>query len=103
MKKYTKKELVEIIERINKMQRTIFKYKKEYGREPTLDEISSILQEPIERIYEINQVLKELEEQDKQFEEELRLKKKNHSKDDILNARKKRNDNITIQDIKNDI
>ena len=51
MKDYSKEESVEIINRINKMQRIVFKYRKENGREPTDEEIASLLNESIERIW----------------------------------------------------
>ena len=101
MKKYSKEELVDITTRINIIERFIYRFKKQNGREPTIDEISNILQEPIERINEINQILKELEEQDKILENKLKLESAKHSKNDIIIARKKRKENKTLQDIKN--
>ena len=78
MKEYSKEESVEIINRINKMQRIVFKYKKENDREPTDKEIATLLNEPFERILEIKTILKELEEQDKAFE--LEYKTNPHTK-----------------------
>ena len=98
MREYSKEESVEIINRINKMQRIVFKYKKENGREPTDEEIASLLKESIERISELKAILKELEEQDKAFELEYRAKP--HNREDIENARKIRKNNKAIQDIK---
>lgn len=97
MKDYSKEESVEIINRINKMQRIVFKYRKENGREPTDEEIASLLNESIERISELKAILKELEEQDKAFELEYRAKP--HNREDIENARKIRKNNKAIQDM----
>ena len=99
MKEYSKEESVEIINRINKMQRIVFKYRKENGREPTDEEIASLLNESIERISELKAILKELEEQDKAFE--LEYKTTSHNKEDIEKAREIRKSNKAIQDIKN--
>ncbi len=98
MREYSKEESVEIINRINKMQRIVFKYRKENGREPTDEEIASLLNESIERISELKAILKELEEQDKAFE--LEYKTTSHNKDDIEKAREIRKSNKAIQDIK---
>ena len=98
MKEYSKEESVEIINRINKMQRIVFKYRKENGREPTDEEIASLLNESIERISELKAILKELEEQDKAFE--LEYKTTSHNKEDIEKAREIRKSNKAIQDIK---
>lgn len=98
MREYSKEESVEIINRINKMQRIVFKYRKENGREPTDEEIASILNESIERISELKATLKELEEQDKAFE--LEYKTTSHNKEDIEKAREIRKSNKAIQDIK---
>lgn len=98
MKDYSKEESVEIINRINKMQRIVFKYRKENGREPTDEEIASLLNESIERISELKAILKELEEQDKAFE--LEYKTTSHNKEDIEKAREIRKSNKAIQDIK---
>lgn len=97
MREYSKEESVEIINRINKMQRIVFKYRKENGREPTDEEIASLLNESIERISELKAILKELEEQDKAFELEYRAKP--HNREDIENARKIRKNNKAIQDM----
>lgn len=97
MKDYSKEESVEIINRINKMQRIVFKYRKEKEREPTDEEIASLLNESIERISELKAILKELEEQDKAFELEYRAKP--HNREDIENARKIRKNNKAIQDM----
>jgi len=56
MKKYSKEELVDITTRINIIQRFIYRFKKQNGRETTIDEISNILQEQIERINDINNI-----------------------------------------------
>ena len=85
MREYSKEESVEIINRINKMQRIVFKYRKENGREPTDEEIASLLNESIERISELKAILKELEEQDKAFE--LEYKTTSHNKEDIEKAK----------------
>ena len=98
MREYSKEESVEIINRINKMQRIVFKYRKENGREPTDEEIASLLNESIERISELKAILKELEEQDKAFE--LEYKTNPHTKKDIKKAREIRKNNKAIQDIK---
>lgn len=98
MKDYSKEESVEIINRINKMQRIVFKYRKENDREPTDKEIATLLNEPFERILEIKTILKELEEQDKAFE--LEYKTNPHTKKDIKKAREIRKNNKAIQDIK---
>ena len=98
MKEFSKDEIVEIANRINKMQRIVFKYKKENGREPTAEEIATLSNEPIERILEIKTILQELKEQDKAFE--LEYKTKPHNKEDIEKARKIRKNNKAIQDIK---
>ena len=97
MKEFSKEEMIEIAKRINKMQRIVFKYKKENGREPTDKEIATLLNEPFERILEIKTILKELEEQDKAFELEYRAKP--HNREDIENARKIRKNNKAIQDM----
>lgn len=97
MREYSKEESVEIINRINKMQRIVFKYRKENGREPTDEEIASLLNESIERISELKAILKELEEQDKAFELEYRAKP--HNREDIENAREIRKNNKAIQDM----
>lgn len=97
MKDYSKEESVEIINRINKMQRIVFKYRKEKEREPTDEEIATLLNEPLERILEIKTILQELEEQDKAFELEYRAKP--HNREDIENARKIRKNNKAIQDM----
>ena len=98
MREYSKEESGEIINRINKMQRIVFKYRKENGREPTDEEIASLLNESIERISELKAILKELEEQDKAFE--LEYKTTSHNKEDIEKAREIRKSNKAIQDIK---
>ncbi len=98
MREYSKEESVEIINRINKMQRIVFKYRKENGREPTDEEIASLLNESIERISELKAILKEFEEQDKAFE--LEYKTTSHNKEDIEKAREIRKSNKAIQDIK---
>ena len=98
MREYSKEESVEIINRINKMQRIVFKYRKENGREPTDEEIASLLNESIERISELKAILKELEEQDKAFE--LEYKTTSHNKEDIEKAREIKKSNKAIQDIK---
>lgn len=98
MKDYSKEESVEIINRINKMQRIVFKYRKEKEREPTDEEIATLLNEPLERILEIKTILQELEEQDKAFE--LEYKTTSHNKEDIEKAREIRKSNKAIQDIK---
>lgn len=98
MKQFSKEEMVEIANRINKMQRIVFKYKKENDREPTNEEIATLSNEPIERILEIKTILKELEEQDKAFE--LEYKTNPHTKEDIKKAREIRKNNKAIQDIK---
>ena len=97
MKDYSKEESVEIINRINKMQRIVFKYKKENDREPTDKEIATLLNEPFERILEIKTILKELEEQDKAFE--LEYKTNPHTKKDIKKAREIRKRKKAIKDI----
>ena len=96
MKELSKEEMVDIANRINKMQRIVFKYKKENGREPTDEEIATLSNEPLERILEIKTILQELEEQDKAFELEYRTKP--HNKEDIEKARKIRKNNRAIQD-----
>ena len=98
MKDYSKEESVEIINRINKMQRIVFKYRAEKEREPTDEEIATLLNEPLERILEIKTILQELEEQDKAFE--LEYKTTSHNKEDIEKAREIRKSNKAIQDIK---
>lgn len=98
MKKYSKEESIEIINRINKMQRTIHKFKNEHEREPTDEEIATLLNESVERIYEIKEILINLEEQEKAFE--LEYKTKSHNKEDIKKAREIRKNNKAIQDIK---
>lgn len=98
MKDYSKEESVEIINRINKMQRIVFKYRKEKEREPTDEEIATLLNEPLERILEIKTILQELEEQDKAFE--LEYKTTSYNKEDIEKAREIRKSNKAIQDIK---
>ena len=95
MKEFSKEEMLDIANRINKMQRIVFKYKKENGREPTDEEIATFSNEPLERILEIKTILQELEEQDKAFELEYRTK--SHNKEDIEKARKIRKNNRAIQ------
>lgn len=99
MKEYSKEESIEMVRRINKLQRYIFKFKKENEREPTEIEICNYLNESPERINEVNDFLKELEEQDKDFE----IEHKKHTKEDIEKARKIRKNNRIIQEIKKDL
>lgn len=97
MKEFSKEEMIEIAKRINKMQRIVFKYKKENGREPTDEEIATLLNEPVERILDIKEILHGFEEQDKAFE--LEYKTNPHTKDDVKKAREIRKNNKSIQDI----
>ena len=97
MKEFSKEEMVDIANRINKMQRIVFKYKKENGREPTDEEIATLSNEPLERILEIKTILQELEEQDKAFELEYRTKP--HNRENIEKAREIRKNNKAIQDM----
>ena len=68
MKEYKKEDIILIIERINKMNRFIFQYKKEKKKEPTNEEISIFMKEPIERIIELKNRIKELEKESNELE-----------------------------------
>ncbi|MBR2827873.1 MAG: hypothetical protein IKE70_01400, partial [Bacilli bacterium] len=68
MKEYKKEDIILIIERINKMNRFIFHYKKEKKKEPTNEEISIFMKEPIERIIELKNRIKELEKESNELE-----------------------------------
>lgn len=87
MRKYSKEESKELVNIINKIQRATFKYKRENGREPSIDEIAKIANESLEKIIEVKEVLKELEKQDEEINQEYKIIKK-HTKEDIENARK---------------
>lgn len=72
MKKYSKEDSIEIIDRINRIQRAAFHFKKENGREPTDEELNDILDEPIEKIAEIKEILREWEKEDEKQKIELK-------------------------------
>ena len=99
MKKYSKEELIEIVNRINKIQRFIFKFKKNNRREPTNEDIANILEEPIEKILEVKEILEEIERQDNELEHVLGLKTNKHTKEDIIKAREIRKAKKEIRDI----
>ena len=66
MNKYTIEEKIEIINKINEMQKVIRKYKKEKNKEPNNEEIAKLMNKSIEEIIEIKEFIqlsdKELEE-----------------------------------------
>ncbi|MBR2290102.1 MAG: hypothetical protein IJ867_05860 [Clostridia bacterium] len=95
MKEYNKEESIEMVNRINKMQRAIFKFKSENGREPSNDELASILEETLDRIIEIKDLLAELEKED----EKNKLVPTYHTKEDIEEAREIRKNKKVIKDI----
>lgn len=68
MKEYKKEDIILIIERINKMERFIFHYKKENLKEPTNEEISIFMKEPVESIIELKNMIKELEKESIELE-----------------------------------
>ena len=61
MKEYSDIEKILMVKSINEIQRTIFKFKKENGYEPSNEEISKILNIPIEKIIEIKEFVKSLD------------------------------------------
>ena len=61
MKEYSAIEKILMVKSINEIQRTIFKFKKENGYEPSNEEISKILNIPIEKIIEIKEFVKSLD------------------------------------------
>ena len=87
LKKYNREETNKIIDEINKMQRFIFKYKKEQGIEPTKEEIVKGINITDEDLEEINYILNEFKKQD----EELDIVPLKHTKEDIKKAREIRN------------
>ena len=95
MKKYSKEESIEIVARINKMQRAVFRFKNENGREPNNEELADILNETADRITEIKDLLIEFEEED----EKLKLESTHHTKEDIEKARAIRKNKKVIKDI----
>ena len=96
MKEYSLEEKKEMIDRINKMQREIFKFKKSNGREPNNDELVKLLNGSLSRIVEVKKFLSDLEKED----EKLELKQKKHTKDDIKKARELRKNKKEVRDIK---
>lgn len=52
------------------MERFIFHYKKENQKEPTNEEISIFMKEPVESIIELKNMIKELEEESIEYEKD---------------------------------
>ena len=96
MKEYSKEERKEIINRINKMQRAVFRFRKENGREPNTDELSNILNESLKKIIEIKDILLELEKEDKK----IKFEPMHHTKEDIEKAREIRKNKKIVNNIK---
>lgn len=95
MKEYSKEESIELVNKINKMQRFIFRYKKDNGKEPTSEEILKGINISSDELEELNSLLKELEEQDKEFE----YVPTKHSPEDIKKAREIRKSKKEVKDI----
>ncbi len=83
MKEYSEEERTIIINRINQMQKFKRKYKQEKKLEPTQEDIISGINITKKQLDEINSLLAELEKQD----EEYKLEKTYHTKEDIEKAR----------------
>ncbi len=97
MRKFNKDESIEIVNKINKIQRAEFKFKKENGREPNIEELSNLLNISIEIIDEVKKIIIELEKED----EKLNYKSIHHSKEEIKKIRDIRKNKKEIQKIKN--
>ena len=95
MKEYTKEEKIKLIDKINKIQRLEFNYKKENGKNHTNEEISYILNISIDNIIEIKEFIKNLNEEDKK----LALNSNHHTKKDIIKAREIRKNKKVIKDL----
>ena len=91
MKEFSKDEIVEITNRINKMQKATREFKQKNGREPNTQELAGLMQTTVGKVDEIKDILKELEEKDKkiglELEEKLVI-------DEDLKAKVKENLNI---------
>lgn len=91
MKEFSKDEIVEIANRINKMQKATREFKQKNGREPNTQELAGLMQTTVGKVDEIKDILKELEEENKknelQLEEKLVI-------DEDLKAKVKENLNI---------
>lgn len=95
MKEYTKEEKKELIDKINKIQRVEFNFKKEKGRNPTNEEISSILNLSLDNIIEIKEFVYYLKEEDKKLD----INPKHHTKEDIIAAREIRKNKKAIKNL----
>ena len=95
MRKFNKDESVEIVNRINKIQRAEFIFKKENGREQNIEELSNLLNISIETIDEIKKIIIELEKED----EKLTNKSIHHSVEEIKSLRDKRKNKKEIKKI----
>ena len=91
MKEFSKDEIVEITNRINKMQKATREFKQKNGREPNTQELAALMQTTVGKVDEIKDILKELEEKDKKIELELEEKL---VIDEDLKAKVKENLNI---------
>ena len=91
MKEFSKDEIVEIANRINKMQKATREFKQKNGREPNTQELAGLLQTTVGKVDEIKDILKELEEENKKIE--LALEEKLVIDED-LKAKVKENLNI---------
>ena len=91
MKEFSKDEIVEITNRINKMQKATREFKQKNGREPNTQELAGLMQTTVGKVDEIKDILKELEEKDKKIELELEEKL---VIDEDLKAKVKENLNI---------
>ena len=91
MKEFSKDEIVEITNRINKMQKATREFKQKNGREPNTQELAGLMQTTVGKVDEIKDILKELEEKDKKIELELEEKL---IIDEDLKAKVKENLNI---------
>jgi len=91
MKEFSKDEIVEIANRINKMQKATREFKQKNGREPNTQELAGLLQTTVGKVDEIKDILKELEEENKK--NELALEEKLVIDED-LKAKVKENLNI---------
>ena len=87
MKKYSDEEKIEMCDKINKLQRFVFRYKKDNNKEPTDEEIIQGLSISKNELEEIKTFLKDLEEQDKEFEVSF----PKHTEEDRKKAKEIRN------------
>lgn len=87
MQEYNKKEKRELLYLINKIQRFEFNHIRKWKIKPSNEEIASNLNISIEKIAEVKEFINYLNKED----EELKLKSKCHTKEDVLEAKKIRN------------